>query len=539
MELSAFSVTKFKEIFSGNSYSYGQHVYSFSPKGEKEKGTNKAITGRLVTIEEYRAHLEGKIGLGIVPINSENKCKFVVIDIDVYKHDFTPYIKAIERHNIPIVPFRSKSGGYHLYIFFKEFTPVKGATALAAQLTRILGISLFVKQYKKESIEIFPKQSQMNKGDNGSWINLPYYNAAQTKQGVIYNGEMLNFDEGMTYITQNITTVAQVKDLIASLPYSDAPPCLQTLYLLNDLGENSGRNNYLFSFGVYLKKKDENYFEQGVMSVNNLMDKPLEVKEVEQTVLSSLRKKDYQYKCSAEPCLGFCDKKICKKREYGIGEGGYFSNVIIGNLIQYKAASPYYELEVKVKESDEFKRLRFKNEDELIRQDAFLRLCFRELNFLPYKLKQGEWFKKINQCLSSIVKVDVDKEEDTSPFMRFRSLFFEFLTERSMADTKAQILIGKVYYDVDTDSYYFRSRDFVSFLQETKNFREYSSSEIHGLLRDLHVKSARIRDKDIGKQYRAMSIKKEYVDEDYLFTVQDRRDKFEPDFSTIDDEEDF
>ncbi len=535
MALSELQLNNFKDLFIGNIHNYGKHKYSLSESGVKEQGTNQTVTNKLVTMIEYKQHLNGKAGLGIIPINEDSKCKFAVIDIDVYNQSFEPYLNAIERHNFPLVPFYSKSGGLHIYVFFKTFVKVTDAVQRLTNIARILGITLFVKKYKKESLEIFPKQLKLANGQVGNWINLPYFNAEHTKQGLIKNGKMLSFNEALTVIQSKLTTIEELDTVINDLPFNDAPPCLQTLYLLNLLDENNGRNNYLFSFGVYLKKKDENYFEQSLTEINNSLKIPLDIKEVENTVLSSLRKKDYTYKCTIAPCLDFCDKKVCQKRKYGIGkEGGYFSNLIFGEMTQYEASEPYYEWQVKITEDEKFKLLRFKNEDEIIKQDTFLKLCFRKLHFLPFKMKQVEWFKLVNQNLTTLTIVNISSADDTSPLVRFKHLFYDFLTSRASAATRNQILANRVFFDAEEKRYYFRTKDLVNYLYDYKSFRLFSSSEIHGILRDIGTISKVLRTEN-GKQVRVMQLAANKISEDFMVSVDD----YEVDFSEYDEKEQF
>ena len=535
MALSLLQINNFKDIFTGHIHNYGQHKYEFSEKGKKEKGKNWTVTDKLLTIAQYKAHLSGTTGLGIVFVNEDNKCKFAVIDVDVYNQDFRPYLDAIERYNLPLVPFYSKSGGLHIYIFFKSPVKVKDAVKRAKDMSRILGISLFSRKHKDEPLEIFPKQTKLGTGEVGNWINLPYFNADDTKQGLIKSGEMLDFNDALMHIKNKMTTIQELDEIVADLPFGDAPPCLQTLNLLNMLGENSGRNNYLFSFGVYLKKKDESYFEQAVMEINNGLNDPLDVKEVEGTLLSSLRKKDYTYKCTSSPCVDFCDKKVCQSKEYGIGkDGGFFTNLIFGEMTQYQSSAPYYEWQVKGQDVAEFKTLRFKNEDEIIKQDVFLRLCFRELRFLPFKMKQAEWFKLVNQALNDIYVHKIDADDDTSPLIRFNNLFYDFLTGRSLAVTKDQIFTERVYFDKVKDKYYFRTKDLLRYLYDIKSFRLFSSTEIHGLLRDLGTYPTTIKTES-GKQVRVHDIMKDKVNPDYLLT----KEEFKVDFSQYEEENQF
>ena len=535
MALSQLQTNNFKDIFTGHIHNYGQHQYAFNDKGKKEKGKNWTVTDKLLTLTQYKSHLKGETGLGVVFINEDNRCKFAVIDVDVYDQSFEPYLDAIERYNLPLVPFYSKSGGLHIYIFFKTPVKVKDAVKRAKDISRILGISLFSRKHKDEPLEIFPKQTKLSKGEVGNWINLPYFNAEKTKQGLIKNGKMLDFNDALMYIKSKLTTIEELDELIGDLPFGDAPPCLQTLNLLNMLGENSGRNNYLFSFGVYLKKKDENYFEQAVMEINNGLNEPLETKEVETTLLSSLRKKDYTYKCTSSPCVDFCDKKVCQARKYGIGkDGGYFTNLIFGDLTQYQSSSPYYEWQVKGQDVAEFKILRFKNEEEIIKQDVFLKLCFRELHFLPFKMKQVEWFKLVNQALNEIKAIGVDIADDTSPLVRFHNLFYDFLTGRALAATKDQIFTGRVYYNKKNDKYFFRTKDLMNYMYDIKSFRLFNSNEVHGMLRDIGTRNSTLRT-ETNKQVRVTEIHKNKVNPEYLLT----KEEFKIDFSEYDEENQF
>jgi hypothetical protein len=292
------------------------------------------------------------------------------------------------------------------------------------------------------------------------------------------------------------------------------------------MGKNAGRNNYLFSFGVYLKKKDPDFWEQKLFEINEGMLEPLPKGELEATVVASLRKKDYTYKCLETPCVDFCRKPLCKNRDYGIGkEGGYFSELEYGKLRQIKGHDPYYEWEVKVLGEETFKLLRFKTEDEIIKQDAFLRLCFRELHMLPIRMKQSEWFKLINQALAELEIKVVEVEDDTSPITLFKSLFMDFLLNRAMAQTKEQILNKRVFFDKDRARYYFRTVDLSDFVFVTKGFRYYAPGELHALLHDMNAQPGRIKT-ETGKQFRVYMM----TQKDVEAVMQVKAEVFEAEF---------
>lgn len=333
-----------------------------------------------------------------------------------------------------------------------------------------------------------------------------------TRQYAIAAGQPLSFDNALSYIKTKRVTLTEARAFLDDIPHASGPPCLQSIAILNHIDKGGGRNNYLFSFGVYLKKADPEFWEQKLFSINEALDEPISRDELEITVVNSLRKKDYAYKCNDAPCVDYCRKAVCKTRDYGIGkEGGYFSELEYGRLFQVKAYEPYYEWEVRLLGDEEFKRLRFQSEADIIGQDSFLRLCFRELHILPVKLKQSEWYKLINQALKELTIVGVESEDDTTPIGLLRSIFIEFLTARAMAQTRDQIANKRVYHDIKEKAYYFRTQDLIDFIFLVKNFRYYLPGQIHGILHDFNAVPFRLRT-ERGKQLRVYRLTEENLD---------------------------
>ena len=523
--LSLLHIQEYMKFFSGSKHNFGE--YSYGQKGKaksKMPGVARTVKNRLLTLEEYKHHLNGEKGLGIIPITETNTCTFSAIDVDVYDESLMPFVEAIERGRFPLVPFRSKSGGLHIYMFLKEETQVPPVLKLMKTFCRLLSIDLLIQRKKRETIEIFPKQMKLNTGEIGNWINLPYYNSEETSQCAIREGKDLSLTEALSYIKERQTTLSSAEELLKELDFNDAPPCLQMINFLNPTDKNSGRNNYLFSFGVYFKKKDEDSFEQSLHEINRSMKDPLEERELDSTIIASIKKKDYSYKCKESPCVDFCYKKECAQREFGIGKNeGYFSSVECGQLYQYKTMSPYYEWEVRLQGQEEMKKLRFKSEDEIIQQHTFLRLCMRELYELPSKLKQSVWFEKVNTALKEVKIISIDKDDDTSPYMLLRALIVEFVTGRANAVTKDQILAKRVYYDSTLKEYIFRVKDLNEWVYVTKQFKYFTPSELHGILRELNCTHKTIRTES-KHQIRVMCFAQQQL-ENY-----EHKEVFVPDF---------
>lgn len=505
-------LSSYQKIFVGNTTHYGQHIYKYTDEG-KEQGDNQTIKNKLLSAKIYQDHLEGKVGLGIVPINSDSKTKFAVIDIDIYDRSLNVYIEAIERSNFPLVPFRTKSGGLHIYMFFQSFVSAKAATDLIRKMAAALSLDILTKQVKNETVEIFPKQSKLAAGASGNWINMPYFNHSDAKQHAIKDGQALSLADALVYIKENTITLTEGTEFLKDLPFSDGPPCLQSLYILNPLKMNSGRNDYLFAFGTYLKKKDEAFFEQALYEINNDLDEPLPPEEVENTILKSLRTKEYSYKCTQPPICDFCNKTECKSREYGVGrDGGYFSDLEYGKMQQINLSEPYYEWEVKTQTQDIFYNMRFKNEDEIIKQDKFMQLCFRHLRYLPTKMKQSEWAKLVNQSLIELEIVIIDEGEDMSSYATFKKHLSDFLIRRKMADNIKQILSNRVFYKEKHKAYLFRGNDLIDYLR-TQGFRDFTNGEIYAHLKDMGCQDRKIRLDKITNPINVKVLGEEAVDE--------------------------
>src|ERR1019366_3483848 len=112
-------IERFSRLFKGYENAYG--IYEISEEDADGKKTGQAKTiPRGATLEDYRLHLSGKTGIGIVPLLKEDKCWFGAIDLDI-KGD----VKLIEDHfvleariralKLPLLLCKSKSNGAHLY----------------------------------------------------------------------------------------------------------------------------------------------------------------------------------------------------------------------------------------------------------------------------------------------------------------------------------------------------------------------------------------------------------------------------------------
>ncbi len=192
-------------LFSGSEKAHGQFKPVKWVDGKLE-GDNWTVHRR-ASISAWERHVKGKLGIGIVPIRQDGTCCFGAIDIDDYSVDQGTIEGLIGNSDLPLIPCRSKSGGWHLYMFTDAAVP-------ASLLQPVLEI--WATKLGYAGVEVFPKQLEMKKGKKGNWINMPYFNHAEGERPAVHNGRVLSADEFITLarslaVTREVLE-AQLKD---------------------------------------------------------------------------------------------------------------------------------------------------------------------------------------------------------------------------------------------------------------------------------------------------------------------------------------
>src|SRR5689334_5620548 len=112
------TLRRFRQLFSGNESAHGQ--YDLSASAGRQAKTLR-VQPRM---DDWKRHLTGEgPGLGIIPIREDNSCLWGAIDLDDDGTDLAALAAAIEARGLPLVLFRSKSGGAHMVLFLSEPTP--------------------------------------------------------------------------------------------------------------------------------------------------------------------------------------------------------------------------------------------------------------------------------------------------------------------------------------------------------------------------------------------------------------------------------
>jgi hypothetical protein len=166
-------------LFAGAERSHGTYVEEDAEPGGKRTIKRTATTTRSpVTLALWQQHIAGTKPLGVVPIREDDACMWGAVDVDDYTIVVAELAAEVVKAGIPAVVCRTKSGGAHVYLFFSEPIPAAEVVPRLRELAAALGHG---------DSEIFPKQTTVlqERGDLGSWLNMPYYGGDATTRHAV------------------------------------------------------------------------------------------------------------------------------------------------------------------------------------------------------------------------------------------------------------------------------------------------------------------------------------------------------------------
>jgi AAA domain/Primase C terminal 2 (PriCT-2) len=176
------SAAKLAEFFAGFPSGHGTHGEPVQREsdGKWEIKTSARWRREPVTLDLWQQHVAGTRPLGVGPTREDGTCSWGSIDVDDYAMSAVDLIRAIERHELPLVSCRSKSGGLHLFLFVQSPVPAAEMRAALAHQASRLGLN---------GAEVFPKQTALAPGGCPAWLVMPYFGS--TYGGKIHPQECL------------------------------------------------------------------------------------------------------------------------------------------------------------------------------------------------------------------------------------------------------------------------------------------------------------------------------------------------------------
>ena len=457
----------FFNVFPGLTRAYGKFTIT-QTKGVKLDGFGNTIR-EPYTKDLWKLHLEGKIGLGVVPINEESKCKWACLDVDDYAGvDLEKISKSFIKKNLIIC--RSKSGGGHIFLFTKNFIPASHMIKKLKEIAKAFGFNKY---------DLRPLQDKiLTKEDVGNWLNMPYFGGVETERYALYDGKVLSPENFIKWVHKFSVESLDEIDLsfIKKLDNSEdklpgGPPCLQHLLASGGISEG-GRNNGLFNLGVYLRKKDPENWEEELEDYNEkYLVPPLKPREFTNT-LESLKTKNYNYRCSESPINSVCNRPKCITCKFGINDNGEMPS--LNGITKILTDPPTYYLTLNEK------RIGPLESNHIYSFLDFKKVVFENINMLLPKINEKLWVETINDLMQRLEEVDAPA--DSSNKGRLYELLERFCTGSSSSTEPEDLLRGKaIILEINTE---FRINDFMEFLDRHR-FKEFKLHEITAYLKNL------------------------------------------------------
>jgi len=455
------------DAFYGSDVAHGRTIVGKQGRNGKVEAKSSVVREPL-TEARMQEHIDGKVGIGSIPINEQNECRWGALDIDTYPLDLVALNAEIIRRKMPLILCRSKSGGAHLFLFLKDFEPAALVREYLKEMAVVLGFS---------GCEIFPKQDTIlaERGDVGNFINLPYFEAElTTRYALDGKGESMELDQFLDLVSTQKVSLAELNAMDFAgerRHFTDGPYCLELIAARGPITEF--RNITLFAIGVYCRLKWPDDWKAHLEEYNRMLCSPaLDATEMV-NLMKSLEKKDYFYQCEVCPLKDHCDKSICKTRPYGVGNSAPDAPNLGGLTILLSEPRLYF-MDV------DGQRLQLMVE-ELQNPMLWQRACMNQLNIMPPVPKPSTWQPVVNKLMSESVRIEVPEELTVRG--QFNELLRTFCTSRIRATAPEEMELGRPWAEGGLVKFTMSG---LELFLKNRGFNQYKRPEIQERIKELN-----------------------------------------------------
>ena len=480
------------EVFRGSSVAHGRTTVGRTGRNGKAEAKSKVVREPL-TEEAVRLHIEGAQGIGSIPINSDNMCRFGALDIDTYDLNHKALSDKLKKLKLPLFHCRSKSGGAHLFLFLKDWEPAALVREYLMEMSIALGFS---------GCEIFPKQDKIlaERGDVGNFINMPYFNSDETMRYCFNKkAEALELEEFLKAVDKGRVSASELNEMTLGGKrehFTDGPYCLEVMTSQGAITEY--RNIFMFAVGVYCRMKWPDDWKNHQEELNRMLCKPaLQATEII-NIQKSLEKKEYYYQCDVCPLKDHCDKDLCKTRPFGVGTEAPDA-AHIGGLTILLSEPRLYFMDV------DGRRLQLTTE-QLQNQMLWQRACMEQIDLMPPIMKPQKWQSTINHLMNNSTKLAVPEELTLSG--QFRDHIKNFCTSRIRAMSPDELEMGKPWTEDGVTK--FKIEGLMDYLKN-RDWRHWSKAQVQAGIKDLNGGGECHGHQNINKQGKRTTIRVWYV----------------------------
>ena len=462
------NASRFLDIFDCQRENY----YTFVEEGKRERDSK--TEGKYdryeetVTVDVIEKHLNGIISVGLVPTRRDGTCSWGVIDVDgaIYHKDPVPVLKQIRAKNYPLVPYRSKTSGLHLFLH------IKGSVSAADMRKKIHALAADL-GFGGTLADKFPNEDAITKDKNGNYkvgkcVNMPYHGGAKgfcTRYCLTDDGQAITLDKFFDYVEKFRITPKQFNDLKIATEttktegpepdWNEYPPCTQA-FILNKVGEGQ-RNNALFNLAVLAHLKNPNQLKTELYARNKTcMNPPIDRDTELDAIVTQIEEKGYYYQCETPIAKQYCNKEACRKRKFGIGPDQYIPTV--ESFFKHNTTPPYYVLTMEGKQIQLLGK-------QIVQQQLLREELFDQADIIWQTLPKKDWnfflvgLKAMQKEVEDMKPGD-DMKEDFNYYTRM------FIQETEPGDDLSQLQAGYIFKD--EEFVYFNLHTFKEFLNKKK-----------------------------------------------------------------------
>jgi hypothetical protein len=443
-----------------------------------------------------------------------------VIDIDRYGiplEQMMAHVRVSLPVPLPLVPMKTKSGGWHLFLFLKEPAASDGIYTLANKIRfwlngGPLALNAGGKGGKAE-IEIRPAQPMINAadGDTGNFVTVPLFNSTPEEQEAF-----LAMAETQAISIETLRTLTDEGDL------SDGPCCL---FPIQKKAEDHGwhqRNLFIYQLAVFYKKKFPSDWKQRVQDYAKSFiggSPAVTPQEIEKTC-SSIERTNPHFICDKDPFEGVCNKALCTRRRYGVASRGVLEFVNLDGLIVIDSDPPVWHLTVRVGEEDLRMRL---ETSQLQNQKSFKKRCIEVMKTIPELPGPKEWEAFVNSLLAQAQVIPVPYE--MSDEARLWDLIWRFYSSNAVTTQAEEVLTGKIYVESTPDSgsiAYFRLIDFTMYLERVR--AKLPPTSLYALLKEMEMRG-KVKVAVVLLEGPAIEVWSAPIPEQYLLTKMEANER--------------
>ena len=470
----AANLERFIKLFTGYDKAYGVvKINEEAVKGQKTE-SDFEIVREEITEPLWEQHLGGQISISVIPIEADQKCRWAAIDIDRYDMEPKDLALIFAKHNLPFVVHRSKSGGAHVHVFFKQPILAKDIRKKLTDLASCMGFA---------DEEIFPKQSTVmyEQGDLGNLLSVPYFDADQTMR-YAYNDkgqEILELGAYLDFVESKIITRKEFLELNLTNvenTYEGCPPCI--IGIISSLVDQGSRNDTMFQIATYFVQrfgKDDDKWKKEVEECNRQhFNPPLAAKELA-NIINQHEKKDYHYRCDISPFKDFCQRGACMSRRWGVSGG---DAIDIGGVTKYMSEPPLYFISV------DDARVEMTTE-QVHNHDLFSKRVFEDTNQVMNSYKKQDWRDKLRKITKGMLEIEAPY--DTSLEGMLVETINAFVDPKKAGKSALDLIhYNKVYYDKKRNMILFKLSRLMDFLR-MRNYPEKRVNKISSMLKEIGV----------------------------------------------------